>query len=123
MSNPAQILQITVGQNGILESKKIAGMAEAYNAQIAPWMYCGPVNAAANIQLDVMSPNVLAQEFNRLFVTLSGGETMSGIYADVLDEPLRIEKGYITPSTKPGLGIGRVKEEALNPPQPSRLGI
>lgn len=119
----AQILQITVGQNGILESKKIAGMAEAYNAQIAPWMYCGPVNAAANIQLDVMSPNFLAQEFNRLFVTMSGGETMSGIYADVLEEPLRIENGYIVPSTKPGLGIGRVKEEVLNPPQPSRLGI
>ena len=119
----AQILQITVGQNGILESKKIAGMAEAYNAQIAPWMYCGPVNAAANIQLDVMSPNFLAQEFNRLFVTMSGSETMSGIYADVLEEPIKIEKGYIIPSKKPGLGIGRVKEELLNPPQISRLGL
>ncbi|MCJ7608771.1 mandelate racemase/muconate lactonizing enzyme family protein, partial [Candidatus Bathyarchaeota archaeon] len=40
----AQILQIMVGQCGLLESKKIAGMAEAYNAQIAPWMHCGPVN-------------------------------------------------------------------------------
>jgi L-alanine-DL-glutamate epimerase-like enolase superfamily enzyme len=70
-----------------------------------------------------MSPNFLAQEFNRLFVTLSGGETMGGIYADVLEEPIRIEKGYIIPSKKPGLGIGRVKEELLNPPQISRLGI
>jgi galactonate dehydratase len=100
----AQILQIMVGQNGILESKKIAGMAEAYNAQIAPWMACGPVNAAANIQLDVTCPNFLAQE---------GIGTMTGIYAEILEEPIRIEKGFVIPSTKPGLGIGRVKEELL----------
>ena len=100
----AQILQIMVGQNGILESKKIAGMAEAYNAQVAPWMACGPVNAAANIQLDVTCPNFLAQE---------GIGRMRGIYAAVLEEPIRVEQGYIIPSTKPGLGIGRVKEEVL----------
>lgn len=101
----AQILQIVVGQNGILESKKIAGMAEAHYAQIAPWMHCGPVNAAANIQLDVTAPNFLAQE---------GIETMGGLHAEILEEPIRIEKGYIVPSTKPGLGIGRVKEELLS---------
>lgn len=100
----AQILQIMVGQNGILESKKIAGMAEAYNAQVAPWMACGPVNAAANIQLDVTCPNFLAQE---------GIGTMTGIYAEIIEEPIRIEKGFVIPSTKPGLGIGRVKEELL----------
>lgn len=101
----AQILQIMVGQCGLLESKKIAGMAEAYNAQIAPWMHCGPVNAAANIQLDVTSPNFLAQE---------GIEAMGGIFAEILEEPIRIENGYIIPSAKPGLGIGRVKEELLS---------
>ncbi len=100
----AQILQIMVGQNGILESKKIAGMAEAYNAQVAPWMACGPVNAAANIQLDVTCPNFLAQE---------GIGTMTGIYAEILEEPIRIENGFVIPSSKPGLGIGRVKEELL----------
>jgi len=101
----AQILQIMVGQCGVLESKKIAGMAEAYNAQIAPWMHCGPVNAAANIQLDVTSPNFLGQE---------GIETMGGLEAEIVEDPIRIEKGYIIPSTKPGLGIGRVKEELFS---------
>ena len=80
-------------------------MAEAYNAQIAPWMHCGPVNAAANIQLDVTSPNFLAQE---------GIETMGGLEAEIIEEPIRIEKGYIIPSTKLGLGIGRVKEELFS---------
>jgi galactonate dehydratase len=109
----AQILQIMVGQTGLLESKKIAGMAEAYNAQVAPWMHCGPVNCAANIQLDVTCPNFLAQEVI---------ETMGGLEAAVLEEPIRVEQGYILPSTKPGLGIGRVKEEVLDqyPYQPER---
>jgi 2-dehydro-3-deoxyphosphogalactonate aldolase len=100
----AQIIQIMVGQNGILESKKIAAIAEAHYAQIAPWMHCGPVNAAANIQLDVTSPNFLAQE---------SIEAMEGLHADILEEPIKVEKGYIIPSNKPGLGIGRVKEELL----------
>jgi len=110
----AQILQVNVGLSGILESKKIAGMAEAYYAQIAPWMHCGPVAAAANIQIDVTSPNFLAQE---------GIETMGGFQAEIIEEPIKFEKGYIIPSTKPGLGIGRVKEEILGkyPYQPERL--
>jgi 2-dehydro-3-deoxyphosphogalactonate aldolase len=110
----AQIIQINVGQSGILEAKKIAGMAEAYYAQIAPWMYCGPVAAAANIQLDVTCPNFLIQE---------GIEDMSGFHAELIEEPIRIEQGYILPSSKPGLGIGRVKEEILAryPYLPERL--
>ncbi|MCJ7610298.1 hypothetical protein MUP00_11670 [Candidatus Bathyarchaeota archaeon] len=63
------------------------------------------VNAAANIQLDVTSPNFLGQE---------GIETMGGLEAEIVEEPIRIEKGYIIPSTKPGLGIGRVKEELFS---------
>lgn len=102
-----------VGLSGILESKKIAGMAEAHFVQVAPWMYCGPVAAAANIQLDVTCPNFLAQEEI---------ETMGGLHAELVEEPIRIEKGHIIPSTKPGLGIGRVKEEVLGkyPYQPER---
>ena len=61
----AQIIQLDVGHcGGILESKKIAAMAEAHYATIAPHMYCGPVAAAAAVQLDTCSPNFLIQEFN-----------------------------------------------------------
>ncbi len=39
----AVILQMALGRvGGILEAKKIAGMAEAYYAEIAPHLYCGP---------------------------------------------------------------------------------
>jgi 2-dehydro-3-deoxyphosphogalactonate aldolase len=91
----AQILQLDLGQcGGILESKKIAGMAEAHYAMIAPHMYCGPVAAAAAVQLDVCSPNFLIQEFNA-----------GPLHSEVLVEPLRFENGTIIPPTGPGLGV------------------
>jgi galactonate dehydratase len=91
----AQILQLDVGQcGGILEAKKIAGMAEAHYAMIAPHMYCGPVAAAAAIQLDVCSPNFLIQEFNA-----------NDLHQQIFVEPLRFEQGYIIPPTGPGLGV------------------
>ena len=91
----AQILQLDVGHcGGIMESKKIAGMAEAHYAAIAPHMYCGPVAAAAAIQLDTCSPNFLIQEFNT-----------TGLHADILKKPIQFEKGYIIPPTEPGLGV------------------
>lgn len=91
----AQILQLDVGQcGGILESKKIAGMAEAHYAMIAPHMYCGPIASAAAIQLDLCSPNFLIQEFNA-----------NSLHGEILKEPIRFENGYITPPTGPGLGV------------------
>ena len=99
----AQIIQISTGLNGILESKKIAGIAESHYAQIAPWMYCGPVAGAANIQLDVCSPNFLIQE---------GIETWGGFYAEILKEPIKWDSGYIIPPSGPGLGI-ELDEEVI----------
>ena len=100
----ASILQPALGAvGGILEAKKIAGMAEAHYAQIAPWMATGPIAGAASIQLDVCSPNFLIQE---------GIGTWGGIHAELLVEPIRWEKGYIIPPTAPGLGV-ELDEEAV----------
>lgn len=91
----AQIIQMDIGHcGGILESKKIAGMAEAYYAAVAPHMYCGPVAAAAAIQLDTCSPNFLIQEYNT-----------TDLHKEILKKPIRLEKGYIMLPREPGLGI------------------
>ena len=91
----AQIIQLDVGQcGGILESKKIASIAEAHYAMIAPHMACGPIAAAAAIQLDTCSPNFLIQEANQ-----------GPIHRTIFKEPLVFENGYIVPPTGPGLGI------------------
>ena len=55
----ASILQMALGRvGGLLEGKKIAGMAETHYAQIAPHLYCGPVEGAANVQLAACSPEL-----------------------------------------------------------------
>ena len=93
----AAILQMALGRvGGILEAKKIAGMAEAHYAQIAPHLYCGPIEQAANIQLDVCSPNFLIQE--------SIG-TLDGFHAEILKTPIQWQDGFIIPPTGPGLGV------------------
>ena len=104
----ATVLQMALGRvGGILEAKKIAGMAEAYYAQVAPHLYCGPVEAAAEIQLDACSPNFLIQE---------SIEDFKGFQAEILKEPIRWEDGYIIPSCKPGLGIELDEEVAESHP-------
>ena len=91
----AQIIQLDVGQcGGILEAKKIAGMAEAHYAMIAPHMYVGPVAAAAAVHLDACSPNFLIQEYN-------GGP----LHEDIFVDPIRFRDGYIELPTTPGLGL------------------
>jgi len=104
----AQIIQPCIGVvGGILEAKKIAGMAECHYAQIAPHMYTGPIAGAAAIQLDVCTPNFLIQE---------GIETWGEFYAEILKEPFCWEKGYIIPSAKPGLGVELNEEVAEKHP-------
>lgn len=91
----AQIIQLDVGQcGGILQSRKIAGIAEAHYAMIAPHMYVGPIAAAAAVQVDACSPNFLIQEYN-------GGP----LHEDLFVNPIRFRDGFIELPTGPGLGL------------------
>jgi len=93
----ASIVQPNLGRSGgILEGKKIAGIAEAFGAQLAPHCYCGPVVAAANIQLAMCSPNFLILECIR---------DWGGFHAELLETPLVMEEGYVIAPTSPGLGV------------------
>jgi 2-dehydro-3-deoxyphosphogalactonate aldolase len=104
----AAILQMALGRvGGLLEAKKIAGMAEAHYAQIAPHLYCGPIEGAANIQIGACSPNFLIQE---------GIGTWDGFHAEILKEPIRWQDGYIIPPGKPGLGVELDEEVAARHP-------
>ena len=104
----AAILQMALGRvGGILEAKKIAGMVEAYYAQVAPHLYCGPIEAAANIQVDTCSPNFLIQESIGKF---------DGFFAEILKKPIQWEDGHIIPPTEPGLGVELDEEVAAKHP-------
>ncbi|HWM65040.1 MAG TPA: mandelate racemase/muconate lactonizing enzyme family protein [Steroidobacteraceae bacterium] len=100
----AAILQMNLGRvGGLLEAKKIAGMAEVDHIQIAPHLYCGPVVGAANIQLATCSPN---------FLILESIGRWEGFHAQILRKPVRWEEGYVIPPTEPGLGV-ELNEEVI----------
>lgn len=93
----AAILQMNLGRvGGLLEAKKIAGMAEIYHTQIAPHLYCGPVVGAANIQIATCSPN---------FLILESIESWGGFHSEILKTPITFEDGHVIPPTAPGLGV------------------
>lgn len=96
----ATILQPALGRaGGIWEMKKVAAMAEVYNAQMAPHLYAGPVEWAANIHLGVSIPNLLM------------AETIETPFHDQLIKgSIQVENGFIPAPTAPGLGI-EVDEE------------
>lgn len=91
----AKILQPALGRaGGIWEMKKVAAIAETFNAEMAPHLYAGPVEWAANIHLAATIPNLLIVE------------TIETPFHDALIKgAIRVENGFIAPPTGPGLGI------------------
>ena len=91
----AAILQPALGRSGgIWETKKIAALAEVYNAQMAPHLYAGPVEWAANVHLCTSIPNLLIAE------TID-----TDFHRDLIRNSITVEDGFITPPETPGLGI------------------
>jgi galactonate dehydratase len=89
------ILQPDIGRSGgIWETKKIAVIAELFNVQIAPHIYCGPVAHAAAAHLSFSCPNFLILE-----------TIQTDFHDAILQQPLAWERGYMPAPTEPGLGI------------------
>lgn len=104
----AAILQPNLARcGGILEGKKIASMAEAYYAQLAPHLYCGPIAGAANIQLATCTPN---------FLVLESIKQWGGFYAELLNKPIQFDEGFVIPPEGPGLGVELNEAVALAHP-------
>ena len=94
-ADAAAILQPALGRaGGIWEMKKVAAMAEAHSAQMAPHLYAGPVEWAANIQFAASVPNLLMCE------TIE-----TPFHGALIRNALRVEDGFVTPPDTPGLGI------------------
>lgn len=87
---------------GILETRKIAAMAEAYDMGVAPHAPYGPVALAATLQIDACTPNVFIQE-QSLGIHYNQG-------FDLLDfvknkEIFQYKDSYVDIPKGPGLGI------------------
>jgi len=94
-SGGASILQPALGRvGGIWEAKKIAAIAEVFNAQLAPHLYAGPIEWAANLQLGVSIPNLLIAE------TIE-----TSFHQQLIRNSIQVEGGFVQAPQAPGLGI------------------
>ena len=87
---------------GLLEERKIAAMAEAYDLAVAPHAPYGPVALAATFQVDACTPNVFIQE-QSLGIHYNQG-------FDLLDfvknkEIFQYKDSFVDIPKGPGLGI------------------
>jgi galactonate dehydratase len=90
---------------GILESKKIAAMAEAFNVRVAPHVCGGPVLNAASVQLSASLPSVLIHELYPF--------RHPDHFAYVDRAPEReVRDGMLPVRDEPGLGIS-LREEVV----------
>ncbi|TDB74031.1 galactonate dehydratase [Micromonospora sp. KC723] len=94
---------------GITEVRKIAALAEVYDAQLAPHCPLGPIALAACLQVGFATPNYLIQEQSVGIHYNLGAEVLD--YC--LDKtPLTFVDGYVERLTAPGLGI-EIDEHAV----------
>ena len=102
----AEILQPALGRaGGIWEMKKVAAIAEVFNAQMAPHLYAGPVEWAANIHLAASIPNLLL---------LESIETL--FHDQLIKGSIRVQDGFVQAPTASGLGIDVDEDLARAPP-------
>ncbi|MFB6295592.1 MAG: galactonate dehydratase [Halobacteriales archaeon] len=87
---------------GITELRKIATLAETFDAAVVPHCPLSPVAFAASLQVDFAAPSVAMQEQD-----LNLHDPEASISLRYLDDPetFAFEEGYVERPTGPGLGI------------------
>lgn len=94
---------------GILEVRKIAAMAEAYDIAVAPHCPLGPLALASCLQIAACSPNVAIQEMS-LGIHYNVGADLFTYCSD--KRQLTPEGGYLAIPTGSGLGVD-IDEDAV----------
>lgn len=87
---------------GLLECRKIAAMAEAYDIAIAPHCPLGPLALASCLQLAACTPNVAIQEMS-LGIHYNVGHDLLSFVTD--PATLTPVDGFLPIPHKPGLGV------------------
>jgi galactonate dehydratase len=87
---------------GILEVRKIAAMAEAYDIAVAPHCPLGPLALAACLQIAAVAPNVAIQEMS-LGIHYNVGADLLSYCTD--KQCLTPKDGFLAIPDGPGLGV------------------
>ena len=94
---------------GILEVRKIAAMAEAYDIAVAPHCPLGPLALASCLQIAGCTPNVAIQEMSLGIHYNVGADLLTFC---TTKEVLTPEDGYLAIPAGAGLGVG-IDEDAV----------
>lgn len=97
------IMPDVASSGGLLETKKIAALADTYYVPLAPHDMVGPIATAASIHLSACISN---------FFVLEHQLTDVAWRHDLTDVPLRVENGHYALPTGPGLGV-KLNHEAV----------
>jgi galactonate dehydratase len=89
---------------GLLESRKIADMAHAYYVPVAPHAVTSPIGMMATAHVCAAIPNFLVQEWHWI--------DSPDLWRNWVKEGEIIQKGFITPPDRPGLGVEMNEEGA-----------
>ncbi len=93
---------------GLLESRKIADMAHTYYVPFAPHCVVSPIGTMASCHVCAAVPNFLVLEWHWI--------SRLQLWRDFVKEGEIIEKGYVTVTDRPGLGV-EMNEEAARKSQ------
>ena len=103
-SRAVDILQPDIGNTGgIMETKKIASMAEAFSVRVQPHVCASPVSTAAALQIDACTANIAIQELYPY---------RSAEHFAIVDHPPEsdVKSGSIPIPEAPGLGLSLISE-------------
>jgi galactonate dehydratase len=97
-----------LGVGGIWRSLQIAGIAEAHHAEIALHNAESPFKTMVALHIDAVTPNVFIQECFDDFLEPWVTDVLSGFH--------RVEDGFLSMPTAPGIGVTLNEEEAKKHP-------
>jgi galactonate dehydratase len=103
----ADIIQPDIGNTGgILETKKIAAMAEVYNMRVQPHVCASPLSTAVALQLDACIPNFVIQEIYPYW-------SRHPDYIELIDCPpeRQVMNGRLAVPNLPGLGVSLLEKQ------------
>jgi len=89
---------------GLLEARKIADMAHAYYVPVAPHAVTSPIGMMATAHVCAAIPNFLVQEWHWI--------DSPDLWRNWVKEGEIIQKGYITPPERAGIGVEMNEEGA-----------